>query len=214
MPDDTRSVDIDREPVSTRRLEAFSDGIFAIAATLLVLELTAARFGEINTNAEFLRGLLATVPTLLSFALSFLLLGLLWMIHVRQFEHVVMVDTTLLWLNVLRLLGVVFVPFATTLNDEYSAFVAGRMILPVTFLWVIVFGTWQWHYATAPHRNLVRDLSPAAVHNSRVANVSALVTVILVVALSYLIGSFAFILFALDPLVRLALRRLGILRLS
>jgi uncharacterized membrane protein len=214
MPDDIRSVDIDRQPVSTRRLEAFSDGIFAIAATLLVLELTTAQFGEINTEAEFLRGLLATVPTVLSFALSFLLLGLLWMIHVRQFEHVVMVDTTLLWLNVFRLLGVVFVPFATTLNDEYSEFVAGRVILPVTFLWVIVFGTWQWHYATAPHRRLVRGLSPAAVHNSRVANVSALATVTLVVALSFPIGSFAFVLFALDPLVRLALRRLGILRLS
>lgn len=214
MPDDIRSVDIDRQPVSTRRLEAFSDGIFAIAATLLVLELTAAKFGEINTDADFLRGLLATVPTLLNFALSFLLLGLLWMIHVRQFEHVVLVDTTLLWLNVFRLLGVVFVPFATTLNDEYGAYAAGRMILPVTFLWVIAFGTWQWHYATAPHRTLVRDLSPAAVHNSRVANVSALVTVMLVVALSFLIGSFAFVLFALDPLVRRALRRLGILRLS
>jgi uncharacterized membrane protein len=213
MRDDLRAVDIDRQPVSTRRLEAFSDGVFAIAATILVLDLTAGAIGEVDTDAEFLRNLLATVPEVLNFALSFLLLGLLWMIHVRQFEHVVAVDTTLLWLNVLRLLGVVFVPFATTLNNEYSEFIGGRMILPVTFLWVIVFGTVQWHYATAADRNLVRDLSPVAVHNSRVAAVSALVTGILVVALSALIGSFAFLLFALDPVVRLVLRRMDVLRM-
>jgi uncharacterized membrane protein len=212
MPDDIRSFDIDRQPVSTRRLEAFSDGIFAIAATLLVLDLTTGALGEVRTDAEFLRSLLATMPAILNFALSFLLLGLLWMIHVRQFEHVVAADTTLLWLNVFRLLGVVFVPFATTLNDEYSAFVGGRMILPITFLWVILFGTLQWRYATAHGRNLVRDLSPAAVHNSRVADVSALVTALLVVSLSAWIGSLGFLLFALDPLVRLLLRRLGVLR--
>jgi len=213
MRDDLRAVDIDRQPVSTRRLEAFSDGVFAIAATILVLDLTAGAIGEIDTDAEFLSSLFATVPEMLNFALSFVLLGLLWMIHVRQFEYVVAVDTTLLWLNVLRLLGVVFVPFATTLNNEYSEFIGGRMILPVTFLWVIVFGTAQWHYATAVDRKLVRDLSPVAVHNSRVAAVSALVTAILVVALSAIIGSFAFLLFALDPFVRLVLRRMGVLRL-
>jgi uncharacterized membrane protein len=213
MPDDTSTVDLDRLPVSTRRLEAFTDGVFSIAATLLVLELTAGALGEVHSDAEFWRALFAIVPAVLNFAISFLLLGLLWMVHVRQFEHVVAVDTPMLWLNVLRLLGVVFVPFATVLNDEYSGFLGGRMMLPATFLWVILFGTWQWIYATNPRRGLVRDLPVAALHNSRVAAWSALVTAVLVVALSAIIGSFAFLLFALDPVVRMVLRRMGVLRL-
>ncbi len=208
MPDDIRGLDLDSMPVSTRRLEAFTDGVFAIAATLLVLELTAGKLGEVHSDADFWRALLGTVPELLNFALSFLLLGLLWMVHVRQFEHVVAVDTPMLWLNVLRLLGVVFVPFATTLNNEYSDFLGGRVVLPAAFVWIILFGTWQWFYATDPGRRLLRDLPCAPVHNSRVTSVSALVTSVLVLALSTVIGSFAFLLFALDPFVRMVLLRL------
>lgn len=209
MPDDS-GVDLDRLPVSTRRLEAFTDGVFAIAATLLVLELTAGKIGEVHSEAGFWRALVGTVPEVLNFALSFLLLGLLWMVHVRQFEYVVAVDTPMLWLNVLRLLGVVFVPFATTLNDEYSDFLGGRMVLPVTFLWIILFGAWQWIYATGSG-SLVRDLPAAAVHNGKVDRLSALATAVVVVALSAAVGSFAFLLFAVEPLVRTVLRRAGIL---
>jgi uncharacterized membrane protein len=84
--------DLDRQPVSTRRLEAFTDGVFAIAAALLVLNLTVSDIGRVSSEQEMLAGLVSLGPSILDFTISFLLLGLLWTIHVRQFDHIERVD--------------------------------------------------------------------------------------------------------------------------
>jgi len=203
--------DPDREVVSTRRLEAFTDGVFAIAATILVLDLTAEGLGAIRSEGDMWAGLASTLPTLLSVAVSFLLLGLLWIIHLRQFEFVDRVDSNLLWLNLLRLLGVVVVPFSTSVNNEYSDFLAGRLVLPVNILVIMVFGTWQWFYATSARRGLVGTLSARAVHNTRVNSATALVLSVVVVVLATAVGSFAFILFFASPLIEAVQRRMGVL---
>ncbi|RNE66605.1 TMEM175 family protein [Cryobacterium tepidiphilum] len=206
------AADIDRQPVSTRRLEGFTDGVFAIAATLLVLDMSTADFGRIASERDLVDALVAIAPSVLNVAISFLLLGLLWSIHVRQFEHIVRVDGALIWLNTLRLLGVVLVPFVTSLNDDFSDYLAGRMALPVVFLAVVVLSAWQWFYASAPGRGFLDDMSEVLVHNSRVNAVTAVAIATAVVALSSLIGSFAFLLFALDPVISQLLRHAGIVR--
>ena len=81
--------------VSTRRLEAFTDGVFAIAATLLVLDLTVNDLSGATTDAELWHGHVGMWPAISSFAISFFLLCLLWSIHVRQFEFIPRVDTTI-----------------------------------------------------------------------------------------------------------------------
>lgn len=188
--------------LSTRRLEAFTDGVFAIAATLLVLNLSVDAIGNVNSNAELWHALLKQGPAVLSFVISFLLLGLLWSLHVRQFEYIVAVDSIMIWLNIIRLLGVVFVPFATSLNSEYSDYLIGQMVLPVTFLFVILFGTCQWFYATKPARQLLQPhTGPVFVSANRIGGIIAVITGIVVVALSVFVGSYAFLLFALGPLV-------------
>lgn len=115
--------------LSPRRLEAFSDGVFAIAATLLVLDLSVENLGAITSNDQLWRALGSISESLLSFVISFLLLCMLWMVHARQFEHVVRVDNTVLWLNCLRLLGVVLIPFTTSLNADFSGLLLGRLVL-------------------------------------------------------------------------------------
>lgn len=94
--------------------------MFAIAATLLVLDLTSHSLGEIRSDADMWAALGAMGPLVLNFVLSFLLLCLLWMTHVRQFEHISRVDGTMTWLNHVRLLFIVFVPFATSMTTEHS----------------------------------------------------------------------------------------------
>src|SRR5688500_16924802 len=119
-----------RHPAATQataRLEAFTDGVFAIAATLLVLDLTTHPLGDVDTDAQLWAALGAMVPLLATFALSFLLLCLLWMFHVQQFEHIARVDAMMVWLNNGRLLFIVLVPFATSLTTDYSDLLAGRL---------------------------------------------------------------------------------------
>ncbi|PXA67768.1 TMEM175 family protein [Cryobacterium arcticum] len=201
-----------RTVLSTRRLESYTDGVFAIAATLLVLNLSIDGFGTVRTDAGFVHQVFAVAPSILNVVISFLLLSVLWLIHVRQFEFIPRVDTTIVWLNNFRLLGVVLVPFTTSLNDEFSRFLLGRTLLPLNFVLILFFSTWQWFHASSPRRQLVQGASAEAVHNGRVNSVSALAQAVCVVPLATLIGSAAFFLFALDPLINRVLRRTGVVR--
>lgn len=188
----------------TTRLEAFTDGVFAIAATLLVLDLTTYTLGHIDSDAEMWAALGAMWPLFLNFALSFLLLCLLWMTHVQQFEHVARVDSTLIWLNNARLLFIVLVPFATSLTTEYSEWLAGRLLMPVTFFLAILFSWLQWMWAVRHRDVMLPDLAGVDATAYGRGALSALIISALVVVIAPLAGSAAFLLFLLDgPLTKL-----------
>ena len=197
-----------RRLVSTRRLEAFTDGVFAIAATLLVLELSTDSLNKANSDDAMWHALLGLGPSVLNFGVSFVLLALLWKVHVRQFEYISQADTVMLWLNSLRLLGVVFVPFATSLNDDFSDYLAGRMLLPITFLWVVVLGAVQWFYASSRSRYLLEGIPAGVIQNGRAGGIAVVILAVGVVLLSTVVGSFAFFLFVLNPAVTALTKRM------
>ena len=190
---------------STTRLEAFTDGVFAIAATLLVLDLTMHTFGTITSDAEMWAALAGMWQLFFNFALSFVLLCLLWMTHVTQFEHIARVDGTMIWLNSARLLFIVLVPFATGLTTEYSEWVAGRLMMPLAFFLAILCGWLQWMWAVRHREVMLPDLAATdAVAYGR-ASLSALIISAAVVLLAPFIGSPAFVLFLFDGLLTKAL---------
>jgi uncharacterized membrane protein len=193
--------DPDETPVSTRRLEAFTDGVFSIAATLLVLDLSIDRFpAHIDTDAELWSALGGQGFNILSLIISFLLLGLLWRIHVWQFEFVVKVDALSVFLNTLRLLGVVLIPFTTSLISNYNDFVAGRTLLAVNFLFVTAVSALQWYHLTSPKFSFVAGLSPAAIRSTRIGSLIAVILAVVTLALSPWFGSLAFLISFLNPL--------------
>ncbi len=188
----------------TSRLEAFTDGVFAIAATLLVLDLTTHAFGEITSDAQMWAALAGMWELFFNFALSFVLLCMMWMIHVQQFEHVARTDGVLTWLNNARLLFIVLVPFATSLTTEYSEWMAGRLLMPVTFFMAILFSWLQWMWAVRHRDTLLPDISEEDARAYGRGSLSALLISGAVVVLSPFVGSIAFVLFFLDgPLTKL-----------
>jgi uncharacterized membrane protein len=195
--------------VSTRRLEAFTDGVFAIAATLLVLDLTTHSLGEIGSDAEMWAALGDMWQLFVNFALSFVLLCLLWMTHVQQFEHVARIDSPMVWLNNLRLLFIVLVPFATGLTTDYEQYLAGRIAMPLTFFFAILFSWLQWRWAVRRREVMLPDLTEEQARAYGRGALSALLIATLVVVLSPFIGSAAFLLFLLDGLLTRALRGEG-----
>jgi uncharacterized membrane protein len=92
----------------TNRIEAFSDGVFSIAATLLVLELKPPAPGT-----TFWHGISQQWPGYASFFLSFLFIGIMWINHHRLFSHVKHSDDALMAANLMLLLGVVWIPYPT-----------------------------------------------------------------------------------------------------
>ena len=100
----------------TSRIEAYSDGIFSIAATLLVLELKPPA-----PDLPFWQGVLHQWPGYASFLLSFLYIGIVWINHHRLFSHIRRSDEVLLAANLLLLLGVVWIPYPTSLMAQSVA---------------------------------------------------------------------------------------------
>src|SRR5690349_14737058 len=104
------------EERQTARIEAFSDGVFAIAITLLVLDL---KIPESDQNGDLLHYLVSQGASYLAFVTSFATIGIMWVNHHRLFSHIKRSNHALLFLNNLLLLGVTVVPWPTSLLARY-----------------------------------------------------------------------------------------------
>jgi uncharacterized membrane protein len=145
--------------VRTSRLEAFSDGVFAIAATLLVLELRVP-----PDTTDLPAALLRLWPAYAAYLVSFLTIGIIWVNHHTLLEHVTRVDRRFLYLNLLLLVAVGIVPFPTALVDQYILSERGATAALVVYglgAVLIAMGfTGVFLYATHDHR-LVGDKAAA-----------------------------------------------------
>jgi uncharacterized membrane protein len=106
--------------MSLSRFEAFSDGVFAIAVTLLVLEIKAPDLSQ-STSSAAVAKLLQIFPHVFSYITSFIVIGVIWINHHALFHFLKRVDRTVLVINLLLLMCVAFIPYPTTLIGEYGA---------------------------------------------------------------------------------------------
>jgi len=106
------------------RLEAFSDGVFAIVITLLILDI---RFPDVEYS-QFATTLVSLLPRILAYVMSFIIIGLYWIVHHNSMHAMRKTDRGFLWLNILLLLCVSFIPFPTSLLGRYP-FQAGPIII-------------------------------------------------------------------------------------
>jgi uncharacterized membrane protein len=109
----------DRSEFQLERLILFTDAVFAIAITLLVIEI---RVPELHhaTEADAVQGLLQLVPKFIGFFISFFVIAIYWVAHHRIFRFVRRLDNRLIWTNLFFLLGIVLMPFTTAYQSEYS----------------------------------------------------------------------------------------------
>lgn len=138
----------------TARLEAFSDGVFAIAITLLILEIKVPTSG----SGMLAKQLLRQWPAYFSFLASFAFIGIMWINHHRMFTHIRRCDDLLLVFNLLLLLGITFVPFPTAVlaaslggPDQRTA----AVLFQATYLLIALFFNLLWRYAASNHRRLL-----------------------------------------------------------
>ena len=149
----------------TGRIEAFSDGVFAVAITLLVLNIKIPPDNLLDNN-NLWKQLLLQWPMLLAFVTSFATIGIMWINHHRLFTHIKRTDTGLLLLNLLLLLFIVLVPVPTALLAEYVVRPnehAAAIIYSGTFFVMACCFNLLWRYASYHNRLLGKDTDPRSV---------------------------------------------------
>jgi uncharacterized membrane protein len=147
------------------RLEAFSDGVFAIAITLLVLGIRIPSGPELDSTNALLAALASLWPGYLGYALSFVTVGIMWANHHNLFRHVRLVDHGLLVANLALLLAVGFVPFTTglltaTLGEPTAQL--GVLVYALSFVAIALGFNALWYAARRHGGRLLRDDSDPA----------------------------------------------------
>ena len=147
----------------TGRVEAFSDGVFAVAITLLVLNIPLPS-SEVLVNGKLLDYLGGQWPILIAFVTSFATIGVMWINHHKVFNRIKYTDNALLALNLLLLLVIVFFPYPTALLAEQYAkdptvTTAAVFYAAVNVVLAICFNL-LWRYASHHNRLLREDADP------------------------------------------------------
>ena len=169
------------------RLVAFSDGVFAFAITLLIVNVIGA-FPPLPSSASDERlvgALLGLGSTFFSYALSFYVGGAYWVAHHRMFSYIIRSTSTLLWLNLTLLLFVVFLPFPTYLLDKYNSVVIAAFYA-ATLSVISLCSTLIWEYAAFRHRLIPPDLDEKTILSIRARGWITLALFVLSIGLAFL----------------------------
>lgn len=116
------------------RFEAFSDGVFAFAITLLILGVALPAMQH-PSEAQLRRALLDLWPNVVAYLLSFAVIGIMWQNHHALFRLVARMDRTTVFLNLVLLAGTAFIPFATSLLGTYETMHASTLLYGLVLSW-------------------------------------------------------------------------------
>jgi uncharacterized membrane protein len=159
-PADTAPAHSGNGGMSTHRLEALTDGIYAIAMTLLVLNIDVPSVSQ-GTAAEALPSfLLSNWPQFTNYAIAFVVLAGFWTVHHKQFHSIRYLNGGMLWLNVLSLLFVALVPFTTSLAGDYHWVLLSSIIFDVNFLIIGMIYVLQWVYVSRDRERFLHEVDP------------------------------------------------------
>jgi uncharacterized membrane protein len=128
------------------RIEALSDGVFAIAMTLLVLELKVPKGDAIKTESDLWHAFIHMKEELLAYFLSFMTLGIFWVGQSVQLQHIEKSDRNLVWINIFFLMIVSMLPFTTAFLSTHIGFklAIGLYWLNIFLLGMIVYINWNY----------------------------------------------------------------------
>jgi uncharacterized membrane protein len=138
------------------RLEAFSDGVFAIAITLLVLTIA-----QPSNYAHLAHQLSQRLPSLAAYAVSFAVIGIMWLNHHTIFTQLKEVDRGIFYLNLVLLMTIVFIPYPTEVFGEALSRGQGAETAAIFYSCAMTVNAWMWAalwlYASIGRRRLVDD---------------------------------------------------------
>jgi len=153
---------LDSRGLSKNRIEALADGIFAVAMTLLVLDIKSPVNLGFESTAHLITYLATLEHSFAMYAISFVVLAIFWIAHHILFHYVRHVDRRLLWMNMAFLLLVTFVPFSTDLLGDHGHLILPVIVYGVNLLALGALLALQLQYLAANSPLAAADLTPTA----------------------------------------------------
>jgi uncharacterized membrane protein len=202
--------DIGRAVWSKNRIEALTDGIYAVAMTLLVIDLKVPDRHAIHSPDELDRALLELVPKGGAWLISFFVLAMFWVGHHRLLQHVRVVDMKLLWRNIHQLMLVSLLPFSASLLGEYTTTRVAQYVYNANMILLAATAIWQLVHVHRHPEMQSRALGTGAYHAALLRNGGLVVAGLVAIAIARATGSIfaTYVYIAMWPL-GLASRRIA-----
>ncbi|NDJ54160.1 MAG: DUF1211 domain-containing protein [Chloroflexi bacterium] len=187
--------------MSTSRLQNLADGVFAIVMTLLVFELqipdTFAQLDELQLRQH----VAAQLPNLLSYVLSFVILGVYWTGHHSQFLYIKRADHQLIWLNILFLMFVALIPYSAGLLGRSGVQQTAVIIYGLNLIVVALAHFAKWRYVTSHPRLVDDDIAIAIVNQGNARCLVPMALYVVAIMLSFLSATLSVVMYALMPII-------------
>lgn len=180
------------------RLVFFSDAVFAIAITLMAIELRPPTHLEPNTSEQLLRELLSDWPHFFAFFLSFWIIAVYWVAHHRYFRYILRNDEGLIGRNLVLLFFVVLMPFSALLLGEDGDLLVAVWCYAANLILLGLSGAWMWNHASKNHRLIAPDLDERVIRGVQLRSLATPLAGVIVILLSFFLGSFANLAFLLS----------------
>lgn len=149
-----------KDNLRTNRIEALSDGIFAIAMTILILsfETILQQPSAYIEEGHLLRTLAGLWPDFIHYVQSFIILGAFWYQHHRQFHYIKSADAVLVFINIIGLMFIGLIPFSTVLVSDYGDYHSAALLFELNLLIAGIIFFLHWLFATYKHRLVDKNL--------------------------------------------------------
>jgi uncharacterized membrane protein len=204
-----KKVDISGATSSPERLRTLADGVFAIVMTLLVLELGVPVVKELSGNAELLHKLAEMWPEFLIYGLSFMILGIFWVIHYTIYADVKRYDTTLVWLNILFLMFVSLIPFSTALVGKNGFIKVTAVIYGINMLLLFNLGWATFAFVTGRRRLVGENYDPNVIRGGKLMGLVYALIMIPAIAIAFVNPIVSFIIYGVFVLAFIVFTMLG-----
>lgn len=178
---------------SLDRILAISDGVFAFAVTLLVLDLFVPVLSSGATSGDLGQALSKEYPSFVSYLLSFFIAGIWWNAHNRNFSFLRDADSRLRWLNLLFLIWIALLPFFTKILNQYGNLQLAVVLYAFDQAGAGSFMTLSWWYSSRNHRLVDRSLKDRTIKYITLRNASAPLFFIISIGLSFFGAIVAFV---------------------
>jgi TMEM175 potassium channel family protein len=189
------------------RLLALSDGVFAFALTLLVLDLVVPTLSTNPTSTDLWQGLSKEYISFINYILSFFIAAIWWNSHHRNFEHIRDSNTTLRMLNMFFLIWIATLPFFTKILDQYHSLQLSVALYAIDQAAAGLCLTLTWLYASRNNRLIDKNLTKTAIRFSTIRNIITPIFFIISIGISFIdtdLASFSW--YGLIPIFIIVLR--------